>query len=302
MFRASYEALLLFFRIEFEKNVLLSALMKRICNLFFGFICLLAICGCSHDSISKILKNGDVEYRLRMAEKFFATKKYAKAQLLYEGLFPLLKNDPRFEDLYYKYAYCAYYQQDYLNAENLYKGFLEVFPKSQRASEVDFMRAYCFYKQSPRVELDQTPTQKAIGFLQAHLNNYPESPKSEEAIRLIGDCYRKMEAKEWNSAQLYYNLGSYRAAAIAFTNLLNHYPQSENADQYKLMIIKAYYEYAQMSVEQKQEERFGKVVEEYYDFADRFPESKLLKEAERYFQYSQKFLKTIKNESSNQKS
>jgi outer membrane protein assembly factor BamD len=276
--------------------------MKRICDLFLGMFFLFAICGCSQDSLSKILKSGDVEYRLRMAEKFFASKKYAKAQLVYEDLFPLLKNDPRFEDLYYKYAFCAYYQRDYMNAENLFKGFLEVFPKSERASEVDFMRAYSFYKQSPRVELDQTPTQKAIGLLQAHVNNYPNSSKAEEAIRLIDQSYEKLEKKEWNSAQLYYELGSYRAAAIAFTNLLNHYPQSANADTYKLMIIKAYYAYAEMSVVYKQEERFGKVVDEYYDFVDRFPESKLLKEAEKYFQNSQKNLKIIKNESSNQKS
>jgi len=257
--------------------------MKGIRILLVGMIFLTAFCGCSRNSLSKILKSGDAEYRLRMAEKFFASQKYAKAQLIYEDLFPLLKNDPRFEDLYYKYAYCMYYQRDYLNAENLFKGCLEVFPKSQRAAEIDFMRAYSFYKQSPRVELDQVPTQKAIGFLQAHLNNYPESPKSEEALKLIDICYQKLEKKEWNSASLYYNLGSFRAAAISFTNLLNHYPQSTNADQYKLMIIKSYFEYAQMSIDTKKEERFQKVVEEYYDFVDRFPESNLLKEAEKNY-------------------
>ena len=266
------------------------------------FIIFSAFCGCSQKSLSKILKSGDVEYRLRMAEQFFASKKYAKAQIIYEDLFPLLRNDPRFEDLYYKYAYCMYYQKDFVNAENLFKGFLDVFPKSQRAAEVDFMHAYCFYRQSPRVELDQVPTQKAIGFFQAHLKNYPDSPKSEEASQLIEQCYIKLEKKEWNSALLYYNLGSYRASAISFTNLLNHYPQSGNADQYKLMIIKSLFEYALMSVESKQEERFNKVVEEYYDFVDRFPESNLLKEAEKYFKNSQKNLNTIKNESSNQKS
>jgi outer membrane protein assembly factor BamD len=276
--------------------------MKGFRILLVGLMFLMAFCGCSRNSLSKILKSGDAEYRLRMAEQFFVSQKYAKAQLIYEDLFPLLKNDPRFEDLYYKYAYCMYYQRDYVNAENLFKGFLEVFPKSQRAAEIDFMRAYCFYKQSPRVELDQVPTQKAIGFLQAHLNNYPESPKSEEALKLIDICYQKLEKKEWNSASLYYNLGSFRAAAIAFTNLINHYPQSGNADQYKLMIIKSYFEYAQMSVDTKKEERFTKVVEEYYDFLDRFPESNLLKEAEKYFKNSQKNINTIKNESSNQKS
>jgi outer membrane protein assembly factor BamD len=138
--------------------------------------------------------------------------------------------------------------------------------------------------------------------MQAHLNNYPESPKVSEAKSIIETCYEKLELKELKSADLYFNLGSYRAAAIAFTNLLNHYPQSKRADEYKLKIIKAYYQYASMSIETKQEERFGKVVEEYYDFVDRFPESKLLKDAEKYFQLSQNNLKVIKNEQINPKS
>jgi outer membrane protein assembly factor BamD len=267
-----------------------------------GFIVVLSLAGCNKNTVSKILKSKDVEYRLGMAEQYFANKKFGKAQLLYEDLFPLLRNDTRFEDLYFKYAYCAFYQKDYMNAENLFKGFLEAFPKSQKASEVDFMRAYSFFKQSPRVELDQSATQKAIGYLQAHLNNYPESPKQEEAKKIIEQCYEKLELKDYKSAELYYNVGSYRAAAITFTNLLNHYPESKSGDGYKLMIIKSYFQYAGMSVEEKQKERFEKVIEEYYDFVDRFPESKLLKDAEKYFNLSKNNLNAVKNEQTNKKS
>jgi outer membrane protein assembly factor BamD len=261
-----------------------------------------ALTGCNKKTITTILKSKDVEYKLGMAEQYYANKKYSKAQILYEDLFPLLRNDPRFEDLYYKYAYCGFYQKDYLSAENLFKGFLEVFPKSQRAAEVDYMKAFCYYKQSPRVELDQTPTQKAIGSMQAHLNNYPESPKAAEARKIIDECFAKLELKEQKSAELYYNVGSYRAAAITFTTLLNNYPESKRADEYKLMIIKSYYEYAGMSVEEKQKERFTKVIEEYYDFVDRFPESELLKEAEKYFNLSSNNIKANKNEQTDTKS
>jgi outer membrane protein assembly factor BamD len=258
--------------------------------------------GCNKKTVTNILKSKDVEYKLGMAEQYYANKKYSKAQILYEDLFPLLRNDPRFEDLYYKYAYCGFYQKDYLSAENLFKGFLEVFPKSPRAAEVDYMKAFCYYKQSPRVELDQTPTQKAIGSMQAHLNNYPESIKAADARKIIDESFAKLELKEQKSAELYYNVGSYRAAAITFTTLLNNYPESKRADEYKLMIIKSYYQYAGMSIEEKQKERFTKVIEEYYDFVDRFPESGLLKEAEKYFNLSSNNLKANKNEQTNTKS
>jgi outer membrane protein assembly factor BamD len=48
------------------------------------------------------------------------------------------------------------------------------------------------------------------------------------------------------------------------------------------MAIKSYYQYAKMSVEAKQPERFDKVVAECQDFNDRFPESKLEKTVENY--------------------
>ncbi len=276
--------------------------MNLITRLLFIVLVFGALAGCNKKTITNILKSKDVEYKLGMAEQYYANKKYSKAQILYEDLFPLLRNDPRFEDLYYKYAYCAFNQRDYLSAENLFKGFLEVFPKSTRAAEVDYMKAFCYYKQSPRVELDQTPTQKAIGSMQAHLNNYPESPKAADARKIIDECFEKLELKELKSAELYYNVGSYRAAAITFTTLLNNYPESKRADEYKLMIIKSYYQYAGMSIDEKQKERYTKVIEEYYDFVDRFPESELLKEAEKYFNLSSNNIKANKNEQTDTKS
>lgn len=263
-------------------------------GLWFAFIVMVA--GCSKNSVTKIQKSKDVEYKLRMAEKFYAGKKYSKAQILFEELYPLLKNDPRFEDLFYKYANCAFFLRDFMNAENLFKGYLDAFPKSPRAAEADFMRALCFYKQSPKVELDQTNTQKTIGYMQAFINTYPESSKVQEAKDMIDQCFEKLEQKEFKSAELYYNVGSFRAAAITFTNLLNHYPESKRADEYKLMVIKSYYQYALMSIETKLQERYGQVVSEYYDFVDRFPESKYLKEAEKYFNLTQNNLKALQNE------
>ena len=138
--------------------------------------------------------------------------------------------------------------------------------------------------------------------MQAHISNYPESPKLSSAVEIVDRCYQKIELKESMAADLYFKVGSFRAAAIAFTQLLNHYPQSASADRYKYMIIRSYYQYAFMSVATKQEERYEKVIEEYYDFLDRFPDSKLTKDAEKYFQLSKTNLKIIKDEQTDKKS
>ncbi len=120
-----------------------------------------------------------------MAEQHYAKKKYNYSQQLYEEVLPYYKGQQEFEDIYYKYAYTAYYQKDYLNAENLFKTYLEVFPNSSRAEEIDYMRAYTFYKQSPKAELDQTNTIKAIGMMQTFINTHPGSARIKEATEII---------------------------------------------------------------------------------------------------------------------
>ena len=254
----------------------------------------LSIVGCT--GINKVLKSKDPHYKLRMAEQYYAKKKYNYAQQLYEDVMPYFRGMPEFEDIYYKYAYSAYYQGDYMNAENLYKTFLEIYPNSQRAEEVDYMRAYTFYKQSPKPELDQTNTVKAIGMMQTFINTHPGSARNKEATEIIDICRRKLEIKDYKSAKLYYDMGQFRAAGVAFSTLLSSYPESVQGDEYKLMTIKSYYRYAEMSVETKKAERFDQVIKEVNDFVDRFPESKLRKEAENYLNLSQNNIKTLTNE------
>jgi outer membrane protein assembly factor BamD len=158
------------------------------------------------------------------------------------------------------------------------------------------MRSYCFYKQSPKIELEQVNTIRAMGMMQTFINTHPGSERNKEASDIIDKCREKLEQKEHRAAELYYNMGQYRAAAIAFTNLTNNYPESLKGDEYKLKTIKAYYKFAKMSIPDKQVERYEKVTEEYQDFVDRFPESKLLKEAESFSNQSQNHIKVIKYE------
>lgn len=217
-----------------------------------------------------------------MAENYYAQKKYNNAQLLFEDLFPVFKGTARFEDLYYKYAYSAYYLKDYVTSENLFKTFVETFPNSTKAEEADFMRAFCYHKQSPKAELDQTNTTKAMGQMQAFINTHPLSARVAEATSIIDEARAKLEVKDFKSAELYYNLGFYKAAAIAFSALIDNYPDTGKGDEYKLMVIKSYYLYANNSIEERQSERYDKVVSECTDFIDRFPESKLAKTVDFY--------------------
>jgi outer membrane protein assembly factor BamD len=249
-----------------------------------------------NSQFSKVLKSKDFDYKLKKADEYFAAKKYRNAGELYVELFSVFKGTDKFEELYYKYAYCSFYQKNYADAENLFKGFLEVFPNSSKAEEVAYMHAYTFYLQSPIAELEQINTSKAIGMMQSFINTYPNSSRVKDAIEIIAKSRAKLELKEYKTAQLYYNLQQYRAAGLSFANLLISYPESARGEEYMLMAIKSYYQFAKLSVYDKQEERYQKVTTEYFDFADRYPESKLLKEAEDYKNLSLNNIKQIQNE------
>ena len=248
------------------------------------------------NSFSQVFKSTDNEYRYKAAEEFYTNKKYSYALQLFEDLFPYIKGTDRYEDMYYKCATCYFFLNDYLNAENYYKNFTETFPNSKRAEDCDYLRAYCYYKQSPKVELDQTPTTKAMALMQAFISSHPTSIRVKEANDILDICRGKLEKKEFNAAELYYNLGFYKAAAIAFENLSENFPDSKQAANYKYQTIKAYLKYAELSFEEKQEDRYNKVLNECLDFVERFSDSKNLTEVNKIKTQTNTFLNTKKNE------
>jgi outer membrane protein assembly factor BamD len=135
-----------------------------------------------------------------------------------------------------------------------------------------------------------------MGMMQTFINTHPGSARNKEAAGIIDICRQKLETKDYSSAQLYFDLGQYRAAAVAFNTLLNAYPESGKSDEYKMMAIKAYYRFAELSVEEKRAERFEKVIDECNEFIDRFPQSPFAQQVQQFLTQSQNNLKIYTNE------
>ena len=261
-----------------------------------AFLLVVLVSVSCNKGFNKVLKSTDAGYKLKVADSLFTAQKYQKAQLLYEELFPVYKGSEKFEELYYKYAYTFYNQKLFEQAEAMYKGYLEFFPNSPRAQEMAYMQAFMLYKQSPKLELEQVNTLKAMNAMQTFIVNNPGSNYIPEATRIIDELRGKLEAKAARNAQLYFDIGQYRAAAVAYDNVLLTYPESVRGEEYKLLSIKSYYEFAEMSFIDKQIERYEKVMEEYENFVDLYPESKKLKEAEELYNLSKNKINKIRNE------
>ena len=121
---------------------------------------------------------------------------------------------------------------------------------------------------------------------------YPQSAKHQEAQQMIFELQDKLVMKEYLSAKLYYNLGNYmgnnyQSCVITAQNALKDYPYTNLREDLSILILRAKYELAVYSVEERKQERYREAVDEYYAFKNEFPESKYLKEAERIFSKSQ---------------
>ncbi len=215
------------------------------------------------------------------AVKLYEKGKYSKALVLFDDLSSKYRGQAQAEDLFYLIANANYKMRDYTSARFHFKNFASTYPSSPRAEECRFMAAYCYYIESPRSSLDQENTRKAIDELQIFVNYYPESEKAKEAAVLIQDLRDKLEKKAFDNAKLYYNMGSpddYRAAVIAFDNVLKQYPDTKYAEDIEYLMVKAQYEYANHSSPYKQESRFNDAIDFYDIFVNHFPESKYLSE------------------------
>ena len=63
--------------------------------------------------------------------------------------------------------------------------------------------------------------------MQSFINTHPGSPRIKDANEIIDICHDKLETKDYKAAKLYYDLGQFRAAAVAFAEILTNYPESD---------------------------------------------------------------------------
>ena len=262
-------------------------------------IAIILICSCllvsCSNSYQKLLKSTDYDLKFEKAKEFYNNGKYSKAIPLFEELIGVYKGTKSLEKIYYYFAYSLYAQKDFLLSEFYFKNFHSFYPKSVFAEDALFMVAYCNYQLSPKDRLDQSYTGKAMDQFQIFINTYPYSEQVEEANLLIEEMRDKLEIKDFNSAKLYYDLQHYKASAVAFENLLKNYPDTELREEAMYYIVKSNYDYAINSIDSKQEERFRKTIDMYYDFVDKFENSKYLRETEKIFTQSENYIKKINN-------
>lgn len=265
-----------------KKNILITLLAAI----------LLSSCG----EYNKLLKSTDYEYKYEAAKNYFAKGQYNRAATLLNELIAILKGTDKAEESLYMLGMSYYNQKDYQTAAQSFIQYYNVYPRGTFAELARFHAGKALYLDTPEPRLDQSGTYSAIQQLQMFMEYYPQSSRKQEAQNMIFALQDKLVLKELYSARLYYNLGNYMgnnylSCVITAQNALKDYPYTDYREDLSILILRAKYEMAVNSVEDKKMDRYRETVDEYYAFKNEFPESKYLKEAERIFKDSQKVIK-----------
>lgn len=263
-----------------KKNIFIVALLAAALGL--------TSCG----EYNKLLKSTDYEYKYEAAKSYFAKGQYNRAATLLNELIAILKGTDKAEESLYMLGMCYYNEQDYQTAAQTFIQYYQVYPRGTYTELSRFHAGKALFLDTPEPRLDQSSTYKAIDELQMFMEYYPQSAKHQEAQQMIFELQDKLIMKEYLSAKLYYNLGNYmgnnyQSCVITAQNALKDYPYTNLREDLSILILRAKYELAVYSVEERKQERYREAVDEYYAFKNEFPESKYLKEAERIFSKSQ---------------
>ena len=254
----------------------------------------LTMCLTSCGEYQRMLKSHDVDAKYEYARQAFEEGKYAQTFTLLEDVVTQLKGTDRAEESLYLLGLSHYENKDYQDAASYFQTYYSRYPRGKYTELARFYSGYAYYLDSPEAQLDQSGTIKAIEELQNFLDYFPRSDKVTIAQNAIFELEDKLTLKELQNAQLYYNMGIYRgnnyeSAIIVAQNAIKEYPYSKYKEELEMLILKAKYQEATLSVEERKGDRFRDVIDEYYSFINNYPDGANRAEADNIFKIAQKY-------------
>jgi outer membrane protein assembly factor BamD len=224
---------------------------------------------------------------------YYEQGEYLKAQTLFEQVISAYRGRKQSEELYFKYAYTHYYLNQFILGAYYFRNFSETFTNSDFREEALYMSAYCNYKLSPTYRLDQEYTETAIDEFQLFVNTFPNSDRVQKCNELIDELRKKLERKAIARAELYYNMGRYKAAVQSYTLALQDYPETDDAEEIRFKMAKAGFRLAENSIYSKKRERYKNTLDLANQFLLRYPRSEYTDEVRRFKEISEEEIKTL---------
>ena len=237
-----------------------------------------------------LLSGHDSEAKYQAAFDYFNRGKYLKAAQLFESLSQFSSGSSRDDTVQYYWGLSNYRYKDYYTAEANFAKFLENFPRSPFADDATFLRIDCLYRSTLRYELDQTPTRSTMATIQQYLTETGGSHHGEALRRMLAQLQERLDKKDLENAKLYYRMEDYKAARVAFRNVLKENANNVYREEVLYYTALSSYRYAEMSTQARQRERYLAFIDDYLNFVGEHPESKYRRELDGLYKRAQRVL------------
>ncbi|HVP35611.1 MAG TPA: outer membrane protein assembly factor BamD [Terriglobales bacterium] len=205
------------------------------------------------------------EDQFSLAKNEYEKKKYSDAVTEFQKLIFNYPGAAFVDSAQYLMGMCYFNEKDYSSSVGEFKKVLSSFSESPLADDASFMIAYAHFMDSPRAELDQTNSLKAIQELKDFLDEYPDSRHAQEAQKLLFEARTKQAQKLYNNGRIYYKLKQYEAALIYLQDVLDQYSETRYASQASFLIAESYREQKKSDLAEL----------EYRKFLEKYPDDKL---------------------------
>ncbi|MBO8444881.1 MAG: outer membrane protein assembly factor BamD [Bacteroidetes bacterium] len=264
--------------------------MRRIFRVFAAAAIVAAALSSCKSQYEILLNSNDVDLKYEAAFQYYNEAKYTKAAALFESMSVLTSGTERDDTVQYYWGLSNYKAKDYTVAETNFQNFIESYPRSPFASEARFLRLDCLYRSTLRYELDQAPTYRAMTAISEYMLEYPEATNIGICRDMMDDLNMRLDTKAFEAARLYYKMEDYIASRVTFKNILKDDAENMYREDILYYIAMSSYKYAQLSVAQKQKDRYMTFVDDYLNFIGEYPDSDYRKELDAIYRRVQRLL------------
>lgn len=233
---------------------------------YVAFLILLVmffLIGCSS---SKEIANLSAEDRFEIGKDKFDKRKYLDAIEDFKYILIQYPGSAVADDAQFYLAECYYNRGEYLLASSEYENLIRGYPSSEYVPMARYKLGLCYYNLSPKSQLDQTYTYKAIDALQGFIEYHPTSEFVQDAERKIHELINKLAKRDYETGIFYMKMEFYRAAMIYFDSIIERYPDSDYLER----------AYAGKIECLLKRENYSEVIKIAEEFERKFPSSELI--------------------------
>lgn len=262
----------------------------KYCKILLAVAAVLWAAASCKSEYQALLEGYDEDAKYAAAFDYFNQGKFSKAAQLFESLSVTTSGTERDDTIQFYWGLSNYRFKDFYTAETNFKDFIEKFPRSPFAEEAGFLRIDCLYNSSLRYELDQSSSVQTITAIGEYLTNYPQTQHLDACRDILAELGERMDRKAYEGAKLYYKMEDYMAARVALKNVLKDDADNKFREEILYYTAKSSYKYAQLSVPEKQKERYLAFIDDYLNFVGEYDTSVYKREMDILYKRAQRAL------------